>query len=216
MLPTLTPAGLHEFAAGVIARYAKPGSRVADLGAGPGAMGERLEPFSFNIVAVDRSPELYSGKDPFVSLDLNQPDFANQLGLASFDLVFAVEVLEHVESPVNFLRNVRRLLKPRGVSVITTPNVDSLPARLKFLLTGKIRMMDEGSDATHISPVFFDLFCRQFLTLAGLKIVEHQTFPQNGYQLTRRPVASALALAARAFPGVALHGDHHVFVLGAN
>jgi 2-polyprenyl-3-methyl-5-hydroxy-6-metoxy-1,4-benzoquinol methylase len=73
---------------------------------------------------------------PHVELDFNRNDFASELGLASFDLVTAVEVVEHVESPIGFLRNISRLLTPRGVAVITTPNVDSLPARVKFLLTG--------------------------------------------------------------------------------
>lgn len=216
MLPTATPVGLHAFTANVIARYAKRGSRLADLGAGPGAMGERLQSLGCEIIAVDRSRELYSGKDRFVLQDLNSRDFAVQLGLASFDLVLAVEVIEHVESPINFLRNVGRLLKPSAVAVITTPNVDCLPSRLKFLLTGKVRMMDEASDATHISPIFLDLLQRQFLPLAGLKIIEHRLFPENGYQLTRQPLASALAFAGRVLPGTALHGDHHVLVLGAS
>src|SRR6266852_67536 len=88
-------------------------------------------------------------------------------GFARFDLVVTVEVIEHVESPIGFLRNIGQLLAPGGVAVITTPNVDSLPARAKFLLAGKIRMMDDNSEPTHISPVFFDLFRRQFLPHAG-------------------------------------------------
>jgi hypothetical protein len=44
-----------------------------------------------------------------------------------------------------------------GVVVISTPNVDSLPTRLRFLQTGKIRMMDDRGEPTHISPIFFDL-----------------------------------------------------------
>ena len=216
MLPTLTPAGLHAFTANVVARYAKPGTRLADLGAGPGAMGERLQNLSCDIVAADRNREVYQGKNPFVALDLNHPEFATQFGNASFDLVLAVEVIEHLENPISFLRNVARLLRPRAHAVLTTPNVDSLPSRLKFLLSGKIRMMDEHSDPTHISPIFFDLFHRQFLPLAGLRIVEHLTFPANGYQLTRKFVSAPLSMLARALPGVALQGDHHVFVLAAN
>jgi len=213
-LPTATPQGLHEFvAASVLARYARPGARAADLGAGPGAMSQRLGELGCAVVAVDRDPDVYKGAHPFVTLDFNEPGFAAQLGIAKFELVVAIEVIEHVESPIGFLRNIGRLLAPAGVAVITTPNVDSLPARVKFLLAGKIRTMDEQSDATHISPIFSDLLRRQLLPRAGLKMKEHFVFPVNGFQLTRKPIARALQLAARLFPGDALVGDHHIFVL---
>jgi hypothetical protein len=99
--------------------------------------------------------------------------------------------------------------------VLTTPNVDSLPARSKFLLKGKIRTMDEHSEPTHISPVFFDLLQRQFLPRAGLRLREHLVFPPNGYQLTRKPIAWTLRLASFVFSGEALLGDNHIFVVEA-
>lgn len=213
-LPTATPRGLHEFvAANVLAQYARSGVRAADLGAGPGAMSQRLGEMGCRVLAVDRDPDVYKAGFPFVTLDFNEPGFATQLGIAEFDLVVAVEVIEHVESPIGFLRNVGRLLAPGGVAVITTPNVDSLPARVKFFLTGKLRTMDEGSDPTHISPVFWDLFGRQFLPRAGVKLRERFFFPANGYQLTRAPIAFALRHLARFSHGDTVLGDHHVVVL---
>lgn len=44
-----------------------------------------------------------------------------------FDIVCAVEVLEHVEQDDNFVRNVHRVLKPGGLFVMTTPNGDFRP-----------------------------------------------------------------------------------------
>jgi 2-polyprenyl-3-methyl-5-hydroxy-6-metoxy-1,4-benzoquinol methylase len=216
MLQTATPRGLHEFVvASVLARYARPGTRAVDLGTGPGAMTERLHGLGCAVTAVDCDPAVYKGDSPFLVLDFNQPAFASQLGIAKFDLVVTVEVLEHVESPIGFLRNIGELLAPTGVAVITTPNVDSLPARAKFLLAGKIRMMDDKSEPTHISPIFFDLFRRQFLPRAGLRLREHLVFPPNGYHLTRKPIAWAMRLAASAFSGDALLGDNHIFVVEA-
>jgi 2-polyprenyl-3-methyl-5-hydroxy-6-metoxy-1,4-benzoquinol methylase len=216
MIETVTNKGLHEYVASqVIARYARAGARAVDLGAGPGAMCDRLYSSGCEVLAVDRDHAVYQGKQRFVAQDLNDAGFASALGIASFDLVVAVEVIEHVESPINFLRNISRLLAPHGVAVITTPNVDSLPARLKFLFNGKIRMMDTGSDPAHISPIFSDLLRRQFLPRAGLKLSDHLLFPPNGYQLTRKPLAWPLALAAAVFPGDSVLGDNHIFVFKA-
>ncbi len=216
MIHTTTNNGLHDSVGErVLARYAKPGVRAADLGAGPGAMAARMRSLGCEVLAVDRDSQGFEANVPHISLDFDQPDFATQLGLATFGLVTAIEVIEHVESPIGFLRNVGRLLVPGGVAVLTTPNVDCLPARSKFLFKGKIRTMDELGEPTHISPVFYDLLKRQFLPRAGLRMREHLVFPPNGYQLTRKPIAWALRLASVAFSGAALLGDNHILVLEA-
>lgn len=45
----------------------------------------------------------------------------------TFDVVVAVEVLEHVKEDEAFVRNVARVLKPGGALVMTTPNGDFIP-----------------------------------------------------------------------------------------
>ena len=214
MIHTTTNSGLHDFVQErVLTKYARQGVRALDLGTGPGAMAARLSAMGCEVLAVDRDAKRFEASVPHINVDFDQPDFASQLGLEAFGLVTAVEVIEHVESPIGFLRNVRRLLASAGVAVLTTPNVDSLPARSKFLVRGKIRAMDEQSEPTHISPIFFDLLCRQFLPRAGLRLREHLLFPPNGYQLTRKPLAQALRLASLLLSGDTLLGDNHVFVL---
>jgi len=216
MLHTMTNCGLHEFVAErVLAHYARPGVRAVDLGAGPGAMAARLQGLGCEVLAVDRDARGFEASVPHRCLDFDQTDFASQLGPAGFGLITAIEVIEHVESPIGFLRNVGRLLARGGVAVITTPNVDSLPARLKFLLAGKIRTMDEHSEPTHISPIFFDLLQRQFLPRAGVRLKERLLFPPKAYQLTRKPLAWGFHLASAVLPGKCLQGDNHVLVVEA-
>jgi SAM-dependent methyltransferase len=48
----------------------------------------------------------------------------SSLASNSFDYAIAVEVLEHVEDDAAFVREVRRVLKPNGIFIITTPNGD--------------------------------------------------------------------------------------------
>lgn len=211
---TLTNRGLHEFVEEcVLSKYAHPEMRATDLGTGPGAMAACLSGRGCDVLAVDRDSQGFEAGVPHVCVEFDQPDFASQLGLGAFGLVTAIEVIEHVESPIGFLRNVRRLLSPGGVAVLTTPNVDSLPARTKFLLHGKIRTMDEHSEPTHISPIFCDLLRRRFLPRAGLRLREHLVFPPDGYQLTRKSLGWAFRLASFALSGDLLLGDNHVFVL---
>ncbi len=216
MLHTTTNVGLHEFVGErILVRYLRTGMRVADLGAGPGAMAARLRTLGCDVVAVDRDATGFEADVPHQCLDFNESDFASRLGPGEFDLVTAIEVIEHVESPIGFMRNVGRLLAPGGVAVLTTPNVDSLPARLKFLFAGKIRTMDEHGEPTHISPIFFDLLQRQYLPRAGVKLREHLVFPPNGFQLTRKSLAWGLRLASLAFSGRSIVGDNHILVLAA-
>ena len=122
---TTTNVGLHEYVTSqVLARYARPRLPAADLGSGPGGMAERLRSLGCDVTATDRDAGVLETDLPFVELDFDQPDFAAKLGLDSFGLVTAIEVIEHVESPIGFLRNVRRLLAPGGIAVVTTPNVE--------------------------------------------------------------------------------------------
>jgi SAM-dependent methyltransferase len=216
LLKQKTIAGLHDFVADeVLRRFSPTGGPAVDLGAGSGALAVRLRGLGWDVQAADINVPEYKADVPFVELNLNQPDFAAQLGERKFGLVTALEVIEHVESPIGFLRNVGRLLKPTGLVVLTTPNVDNAPARLKFLLTGKLRMMDENGDKTHISPIFWDLFRRQYLWRVGLILMERHVYPPKGYKVTRAHYAWAARALGWLLAGECLEGDNHIFVLRA-
>jgi SAM-dependent methyltransferase len=57
----------------------------------------------------------------------NIEDASFPFASASFDVVLFCEVIEHLQSdPVNVLREIKRVLKPGGHLILTTPNVNRL------------------------------------------------------------------------------------------
>ena len=43
----------------------------------------------------------------------------------AFAVVLAVEIIEHLENPYHFMRELERVLAPEGIAIITTPNIES-------------------------------------------------------------------------------------------
>jgi 2-polyprenyl-3-methyl-5-hydroxy-6-metoxy-1,4-benzoquinol methylase len=108
------------------------GKVVADVGCGAGSLLDHLRGLSDTLVAIEPdsgfSPTLVDrGYHWFPSVD----DAAERFGSA-IDFAFSIQVIEHVEKPSDFLRGIRRLLKPDGMLVLSTPNrndilMDMLP-----------------------------------------------------------------------------------------
>jgi SAM-dependent methyltransferase len=53
---------------------------------------------------------------------------APQFGDGFFDLITAIDVIEHFEDPIKDIQEIYRVLKPGGVFVIQTPDVDCVQA----------------------------------------------------------------------------------------
>ena len=86
MLEERTVGGLHQFLmAGVLQPLLRPGARAVDLGAGSGALAERLLELGVDVTAADVKRSGYGAHAPFVEVDLNEPDFAS--GWASSALI---------------------------------------------------------------------------------------------------------------------------------
>lgn len=60
-------------------------------------------------------------------------DALNRMPGARYDVISAIEVLEHVAEPALAMRLLSRLLKPGGVLILTTGNLDSPVARCRQL-----------------------------------------------------------------------------------
>jgi len=183
-----------------------------DLGAGSGAWADRLSTLGYVVTAVDANADTFQGQSPFIAADLDHDDFVSALE-APFDLITAVEVIEHLESPVGFLRSIVSLLGPDGVVLLTTPNVDSAPSKMKFLLKGKLRGMDEHGDPTHLSPILWWTFVNRVLPRVGLDLVARYGFPPQTFNSGRPAFTRAFRLFAPLLRDDVLTGDIHVLLM---
>lgn len=120
----------------------RPDSMVLDLGCGIGHMSRRLgrwfssrgiNPAS-RVTATDISRDRFSAPE----IKFVQMDARHQLPIAdaSLDFIVSIEVIEHISQPYEFLDQCRRLLKPGGVLIFSTPNVGNLQSRVRTLFMG--------------------------------------------------------------------------------
>ena len=130
------------------------GARALDLGAGEGAFSQRLLDNGFAVLAVERQAEQFRADAPCIRIDLNE-DFDNKL-TGKFDLIAAIEIIEHLYNPRHFIRNCLNLLNQQGYLLITSPNVESWVSRIRFLRHGRPLWFDETDYDLfgHVTPIF--------------------------------------------------------------
>jgi SAM-dependent methyltransferase len=150
-----------------------------DLAAGSGYTSRRLREMGFEVTAYDIFVDQFVPRDiPIKKADLNHglPEPS-----ACVNAILALEVIEHMENPRAFLRELARVLKPGGGLVLSTPNIVTFGSKLRFAFREELELFfneesrtrdpfcDEASG--HISPLLpwlLDMFVKD----AGLVITQ--------------------------------------------
>jgi 2-polyprenyl-3-methyl-5-hydroxy-6-metoxy-1,4-benzoquinol methylase len=155
-IPIFAAPGLHELAAERLSALLPDAhAQVLELGAGAGALSQRLTDLGMRVCASDLFDTNFTPRDriDFVALDLNQ-SFAEQLH-SRFDAIVALELIEHLENPRHFFRQCRQLLGANGYLVVSTPNLANPVSQAMFLREGVFQWFRETDyrEQGHIMPL---------------------------------------------------------------
>ncbi|MEQ6167204.1 methyltransferase domain-containing protein [Ekhidna sp. MALMAid0563] len=96
-----------------------------ELGCGEGRGVELLAPLANSYIGIDKI------KSVIDNLEQRFPDYKFLSGVFppfpfednSFDTIITFQVIEHVKDDEGFIKEIHRVLKPRGRALITTPNI---------------------------------------------------------------------------------------------
>lgn len=111
-------------------RRIKAGGKLLDIGAGSGILLEAALTFGFDAEGVEPSKWLHA-KAVALGLPVHLGIFPQDSILKGpYDVVTLVDVIEHVSNPVELIQEIKKVLKPDGILVVVTPDVDSFMARL--------------------------------------------------------------------------------------
>ena len=197
-IPIHAADGVHAYALNLAQQHIPAGARVLDVGSGSGALAERLSDAGYDVTATDIDLRGFRAAVKSTVWDANSEALPVEEG--SLDAVFAIEIIEHTENPLAALRNFRRLLKPGGTLIVSTPHVCHPRSRLKFLLSGSPSYFGpgeyRGSGHRALIP---DWMLRLHLDATGYKLTQVAYAGNMSMSTINRALFPLLSLFGRTF-----------------
>ena len=178
---------------------AAAGGRLLDVGCGSGLMLAALDRAhglagrGWSLCGVDYSAHALeaAGDLPYAFARCNLEEGIPH-GDGAFDVVYAGEVIEHVYSPDRLLAECRRVLRPGGHLLLTTPNLQAWYNRVLF--------------AAGVQPLFYESSTESTAIGAGpLARLKRSEEPVGHIRLLNRRALEDL-LAAAGFRTLAVRG----------
>jgi 2-polyprenyl-6-hydroxyphenyl methylase/3-demethylubiquinone-9 3-methyltransferase len=178
------------------------GKRALDVGCGAGLLAEPLARLGASVTGIDASPEVIEvarqhAARQGLAIDYRAGDVQALEG--EFDLMTAMEVIEHVADPAAFVKALARRLAPGGLLVMSTPNATAMSKLLMITLGEGLGQIPRGTHEFErfIAPEGM----KQLLADAGFKCLDTEGIawsPTRGLHLSDELRLNYLVTAVHA------------------
>ncbi len=133
--------------------------RILDVPCGEGALLALLKTTGADRTGADIRPECFKLRDvTCIGMDMSGQW---PIESATYDAVVCADGIEHVENPFHLVREANRVLARSGILIISTPNINAIRSRWRFLWSGfhtKFTLpLDESARQPHhhLNPIGF-------------------------------------------------------------
>ena len=178
------------------------GKAALDVGCGAGLLAEPLARLGAKVSGIDASPQVISVARDHVAnmglvIDYRSGDVQELEG--QFDLITAMEVIEHVAEPAAFLKALAKRLAADGLLILSTPNATGWSKLLMITVGEGLGQIPRG---THEFEKFIGPDrMKALLADAGLKCLDFEGIawsPTRGLHLSDDMRLNYLVAAVRA------------------
>lgn len=104
--------------------YNSSGTQLLDIGSGYGYFLEEMKNKNIVGTGIEPSTELYRHSKK-INLDVIHKSLEEYNPKRQFDFITLIQLIEHIENPIHFLKKVETLMNKDAVLYIETPNLDS-------------------------------------------------------------------------------------------
>jgi 2-polyprenyl-6-hydroxyphenyl methylase/3-demethylubiquinone-9 3-methyltransferase len=177
------------------------GKRALDVGCGAGLLAEPLARLGAQVTAIDPAEELIAAAREHAAgqgLAIDYRASAIEKLEGEFDLITAMEVIEHTADPQQFLHDLAKRLVPNGLLILSTPNATAWSKLITITLAEGLGAIPKGTHDfdTFIAPERMKVLMGN----AGLKCLDVEGIawsPTRGLHLSEDVRLNYLVAATR-------------------
>lgn len=148
-----------------------------DIGAGTGHFLNTMSKAGWKVTGIEINDKAREYAITRFGLDLIPPENIKILPDKSIDCITLWHVLEHIQDPNKYFREIKRLLKPGGIVIVALPNINSFDAEY---YREHWAALDVPRHLWHFNPSTFKIFAEK----NGFRTAEIYNLPLDVFYIS--------------------------------